>query len=165
MNSQQFAKLINGRQRGSELTREEEKIAKTNGLVVEEIAKTSGLVVVFGYSDDCAEFRGAVDDELGAYDGGEFHFFKDKSGGVSVATLDQIEGLKEEIQEFGIDVEIKTAVVKAEWDPDDVECAWRFVTELPSEKFHIYEGEDLFCIGLVIAVSDILDHINRSHGE
>ena len=26
---------------------------------------------MFGYSDDNAEFRGAVDDEVGCYDGGE----------------------------------------------------------------------------------------------
>ncbi len=39
----------------------------------EEIAKDNGFVVVFGYSDDCAEFRGAIEDEIGCYDGGRVY--------------------------------------------------------------------------------------------
>ncbi|WP_222946299.1 hypothetical protein [Paraburkholderia sp. UCT31] len=34
-----------------------------------EQAKAAGLVIVFGYSDDVMEFRGAIDDQLDSYDG------------------------------------------------------------------------------------------------
>lgn len=47
-------------QYGNELSAEEETIAKENG-----------LVVVFGASDDLCEIRGAEDDEIGCFDGGE----------------------------------------------------------------------------------------------
>ena len=39
----------------------------------EEIAKDNGFVVVFGYSDDGAEFRGAIEDEIGCYNGGRVY--------------------------------------------------------------------------------------------
>lgn len=54
-----FAEGLNGREYGSEITPFEE-----------QRAKELGFVVVFGYSDDNAEFRGAIDDEVGCYDGG-----------------------------------------------------------------------------------------------
>lgn len=53
--ARQFEKVY----RMDELTKEEEQVAKENG-----------FVVVYGYSDDCAEFRGAFDDEVGCFDGG-----------------------------------------------------------------------------------------------
>lgn len=53
------ARLLGKVYRLDELKKEEELFAKENG-----------LVVVFGYSDDCAEFRGAISDEIGCYDGG-----------------------------------------------------------------------------------------------
>ena len=39
----------------------------------EAIAKDNGLVIVFGYSDDCTEFRGAIEDEIGCYNGGRVY--------------------------------------------------------------------------------------------
>lgn len=67
MNINEFAKMLDGREIGCEITPEEERQAKE-----------LGYVVVFGYSDDNAEFRGAIDDEVGCYDGGEI--FIDKEG-------------------------------------------------------------------------------------
>ena len=54
-----FAEGLNGREYGNEITPFEE-----------QRAKELGFVVVFGYSDDSAEFRSAIDDEIGCYDGG-----------------------------------------------------------------------------------------------
>ena len=39
--------------------------------MVADIAKENGLVVVFGASDDLCEIRGAEDDEIDCFDGGE----------------------------------------------------------------------------------------------
>lgn len=66
MTAKEMAELLNGREYGNEITSDEEKLAKE-----------SGLVVVFGYSDDNCEFRGAIDDEVGCYCGGEIHLTKD----------------------------------------------------------------------------------------
>ena len=61
MTKEDFATLINGRQYRDELTKEEEKSAEG-----------SGLIVIFGASDDLIEFRGKLDDEIGAYEGTDF---------------------------------------------------------------------------------------------
>ena len=50
----EFANRLSGREYMSEISAEEEREAREKG-----------LVIVFGYSDDCIEFRGAIDDELG----------------------------------------------------------------------------------------------------
>ncbi len=57
MNAKQLAAQLNGREYGSEITKEEEAAAKK-----------AGLVVVYGASDDLVELRGAIEEEVGAYD-------------------------------------------------------------------------------------------------
>jgi hypothetical protein len=52
------ATLLNRREYGKEITHAESRMLRE-----------SGLVAVFGASDDLIEFRGAIDDELGAYGG------------------------------------------------------------------------------------------------
>lgn len=58
----EFAEKLNGRQYGNEITKSEE-----------QEAKELGFVVVFGYSDDNAEFRGAYNEEIGCWDGGRVY--------------------------------------------------------------------------------------------
>ena len=58
MNTKELAALLNGREYGSEISKAEEAQAKADG-----------LVVVFGYSDDNVELRGAIHDEIGASQG------------------------------------------------------------------------------------------------
>lgn len=55
----EFAEGLNGRSFLNEITPFEE-----------QRAKELGFVVVFGYSDDNAEFCGAISEEIGCYDGG-----------------------------------------------------------------------------------------------
>jgi len=57
--AEELAAKLNGREYGEEITDTEE---------IE--AKKSGLVVIFGYSDDSAELRGAINDEIGCNGGG-----------------------------------------------------------------------------------------------
>ncbi|HET8685200.1 MAG TPA: hypothetical protein VFM18_00895 [Methanosarcina sp.] len=66
MNSKELAALLNGRQYRAEITKDEECQATQNN-----------LVVVFGASDDLMEFRGAIDDELGAWEGTTAYLTKD----------------------------------------------------------------------------------------
>ena len=58
----EFAAKLNGRQYGNEISKLEA-----------QQAKDLGFVVVFGYSDDNTEFRGAYDDEVGCFDGGRVY--------------------------------------------------------------------------------------------
>jgi hypothetical protein len=63
----EFAEKLNGRNYLYEMTEEEEAEAKA-----------LGFIVVFGYSDDNAEFRGAYDEEIGCWDGGRVYEDGDK---------------------------------------------------------------------------------------
>ena len=59
MTPAEFAARLNGRTYRNEVSTAEAKEAKA-----------AGLVVVYGYSDDNVELAGAIDDEIGANDGG-----------------------------------------------------------------------------------------------
>ncbi len=65
MNKEELAKRLDGRLIGNEISKEEE--AK---------AQEDGLIVIFGASDDLAEIRGAIYDEVGCYDGGVIAFYQ-----------------------------------------------------------------------------------------
>ena len=58
----EFAAKLNGREYRKEITPAEEREAKE-----------LGFVVVFGYSDDNAELRGSIDDEIGCFNGGRVY--------------------------------------------------------------------------------------------
>jgi len=59
MTKEQWAEKLTGREIGEELTTDEEKQAKRDG-----------ILIVFGASDDLCEFRGVIHDEADCYDGG-----------------------------------------------------------------------------------------------
>lgn len=108
MTLKEFASLLDGREYGCEITPSEEALAKE-----------LGFVVVFGYSDDNAELRGAINDEIGCYDGGVLEH-KDLP-----------------------------STIYADWCPEDIDCAWAYGTSIPHEKFYIYDNGELYCVGIV----------------
>ena len=112
MTRKEFAQMLDGREYQHEITKEEEALAK-------ELS----FVVVFGYSDDNAELRGAIDDEIGCFDGGVLEH-KDLPSGIY-----------------------------ADWCPEDMDCSWAYVTSIPHEKFNIYEDGELYCVGIVCDIS------------
>lgn len=124
MTAKELAQKLNGREYRQEITTNEEKAAKA-----------SNLVVVFGYSDDNTEFRGAIDDEVGCYDGGTFYV--SRSGFV--------------YQDAGSD----RARIDALWCESEVKAAWSYKTNIPHETFNIYEAGELFCVGIVFSVEDL----------
>jgi hypothetical protein len=63
MNVQEFAKMLDGREYDYEITTSEDIDAMQ-----------LGFVIIFGYSDDNAELRGAIQDEIGCYGGGIIYF-------------------------------------------------------------------------------------------
>ena len=113
MTLKQFAEILNGREYGCEITKEEEALAKE-----------LGFVVVFGYSDDNVELRGAIDDEIGCYNGG-------------VLEHDDLPG-----------------TIYADWCPEDIDCSWAYGTAIPHEKFYIYEDGELYCVGIVCDINE-----------
>ena len=124
MTAKELANRLDGRQVLEEITKDEERLAKE-----------SGLVAVFGYSDDNIEFRGAIDDEFGAWEGGTFWVYQ--SG--RVWNTDRLPGECKKIEALWCDGE----------GP-----AWAYRTDIPHETFNIYEDDELFCIGIVFSVKE-----------
>lgn len=108
MTCKEFAKMLDGREYMHEITKEEEALAKE-----------LGFVVVFGYSDDNAELRGAIDDEIGCFNGGKLEH-KDLPD-----------------------------VIYAKWFDRESNYAWSYKTSIPHETFRIYEDGDYWCMGIV----------------
>ncbi len=131
MNAKELAAQLNGRQYTKEITKEEA-----------ELAKQYGLVVAFGASDDLIEFRGAIYDEAGVYDGGE----------VSIVNGEIVD---KEVFAHEKTVLTKyrhpfppTRIVKALWCQDNLETSWLIETQ-DGEPFDIKEEDNLYCRGVV----------------
>lgn len=135
MTSKELAALLDGNNYYNEIDKEQETIAAGNG-----------LVVVFGYSDDNVELRGAIDDEVGAYDGTTFHVTRD-------GVLQMPECNCDKCKYFGI-AKRAAAEIKAVWH-NTGDASWTFETAIPHETFRIYENGELFCIGIVFSLNDL----------
>lgn len=112
MKLKEFAQMLDGREYRHEITKEEESLAKE-----------LGFVVVFGYSDDNAELRGAIDDEIGCFDGGVLEH-KDLPD-----------------------------VIYAKWCDREANYCWSYKTSIPHETFRIYEDGDYWCAGIVCDIN------------
>ena len=102
----------------------------------EKEAESNGLVAVFGYSDDNVELAGAISDEIGAFDGVVFHVGKD--GSYCVGESDALNR------------------IQAVWCAPESEAAWTVKTDIPHETFNIYEDGELFCVGIVFTLNDLM---------
>lgn len=123
MTPQEAAKKLDGSQYREEGSRE-----------LFAAMKAAGLVAVFGASDDLVEFRGAIDDELGAYGGTTVYLAADGS------LINDCVGRP------------KGKAIEAKWD--DGGYSWRYETAIPCERFVVREDDDLYCEGIVFALAD-----------
>ena len=137
---EQLADKLTGREYGSEITEAEEAQAKADR-----------LVVIFGYSDDNLELRGAIDDEVSAW------------GGTTVVIadgniLEDIEDDREVLEKYGFleAVEKKLAAatkIEAKWDEGGY--SWLIETRAPHSTFEILCDGEKFCRGIVIDLKEI----------
>lgn len=133
MDIKKFAKILHNRYERREITKEEEKLAKK-----------LGYVVVFGYSDDNMEFRGAINDEFGCFDGGVCYLTKN--------------GLFENCEcecKYSEEAKKNTVSIEAIWC-ENSEYAWIYKTDIPHEKFDILDDENnKWCQGIVFDINNI----------
>ena len=108
-------------------------------------AKDAGLVVVFGYSDDDLEFRGAIDDEVGAFDGVEVPII---DGEIMRMPCDNCQ--EEECQLWKKAIE-KARFIRAEY----TDGGWKIETTIPHARFTIYEDGEVFSEGIVFHMDDL----------
>ena len=130
-----LAAILNGRQYGSEITDEEQRAAAD-----------AGLVVVFGYSDDNVELRGAIDAEVSAYNG-------------TIVRLDGSDVLENDCENESCPhferAMAQAPFFRARWCAPDAVAAWTFAVPWPHETFRVMEDGDLFCVGVVFALADV----------
>jgi hypothetical protein len=141
MTKEKLAELLHGREYGDDITKEE----------TAEYRK-SGLVIVFGASDDLLEFRGAIYEELGAFNGTIAKVFK-KGDKWEAVNEEDFEEEKIKMSEYGID--LKGFQIEAEWSPTEPECSWLIKTEIPHATFDIMEDGELFCRGIVFSIDEL----------
>lgn len=124
--------------------------------VEEQIAKESGLVVIFGGSDDLVEFRGAIYDEIDAFDGAHFII---ATPGTEIPVDEDEETYRKakELEVVPIEKESTTKKNRFEavWLPNEPKCYWLIKTNLPHSTFDIMADGELFCRGVIIDVLDL----------
>lgn len=135
MTAKELAARLSGREVGDE-------IADTEA----ELAAYDGLVVVYGYSDDNVEIRGAIDEEIGAYEGATVYFNKD---GLMYEPPCDGDGCP-----YYNAARTAHKAITAVWHGDGWPC-WTFETDIPHETFDIYEDGEVWCVGIVFSVEDL----------
>ena len=138
MTKEKLAEILNGRAYREEITEQEEKLAEQ-----------SGLIVVFPYSDDNIEFRGAIDDELGCYGDHEFFLKRDR-------VLESTHGCECEFCGYG-EATKNAKILEAIWDGSGKEgtLAWQYRINAPYAKFEIRDEGVPWAMGIVIDQKDL----------
>lgn len=137
MTRETLAARLNGRAMGCEITDAEAALAKDDG-----------LVVVFGASDDLIEFRGAIEDEQGCYDGGTFYVVDG-----ALADFSEECGCRHE-EAARARAKATGIAIEAVWDGDDSDWPWMYRTKIPHATFEIHDDEGAYCRGIVFDLKD-----------
>ena len=106
-----------------------------------------GVVVAYGQSDDLLQLRGAIADELGAYEGTEI---KLNNKGIVKNLCDEEDCpyfLKEESE--------ARFFIKSEYDPASIDATWLITSNIPHETFDLMSEDELFCRGIVFLLGDL----------
>jgi len=106
---------------------------------------SAGCVAVFGASDDLMEFRGAINDEVGCYDGGTAYV---TSNGLFETECDNDDCPHE--KRF----KSLCATIEAVWCETE-EYSWTYETSIPHASFDVMEDGEKYCRGIVFKLSDV----------
>lgn len=139
MTKEELAATLTGREYMNEITKAEQ-----------EQAKAANLVVVFGASDDLMEFRGAIDDEVGAYEGAEVEV--DAKG--LIPNFESISRNDKEALRDCLTREGKGKTIEA-LSCEEVPYLWTFKTDIPHATFEILDEGDPYCRGIVFSLADL----------
>lgn len=133
MITKEIAAILDGMEYGEDIKEQDIQYAKVNG-----------AVIVFGASDDLMEFRGAIYDEIGCFDGGSAYL--DKNG------LVQNKCDNEDCPYFREKL-LHAKIVKAIWNSEGY--SWMYKTDIPHETFEILEEGEKYCRGIVFLMEDL----------
>ena len=128
-----FALVLENVKMGGELT-----------LNQEAYCKQCGLVVVFGASDDLAEFRGAINDEAGMDE-----IRLTESG--KIMSEESIDALQSLLDDGTIKKAPPTRIITHTFGNE----GHRFATDIPHAEFSVFEDGEPFGKGIVFHISDL----------
>lgn len=114
---------------------------------IQQQAKAAGLVIVTGGSDDLMEFKGAINDEVGAYDGGTAYV--DAKG--LLPDRENIDDDDKLADYFARKPAAKP--IEALWDAEEGYC-WTYETEIPHVTFELLDDGETWCRGIVFRLAD-----------
>ena len=159
-----LAKLLDGNEHGNEL--ENDVIKDIEGFCAER-----NWLIVFPYSDDNVELRGAYDDELGAWDGtilrfvkaGDFYMDEDDEECYHKASKNMFVVVnKQEINEIkksiGNWLDYNGLIIEALWEPDrlpDYAWAYNALGNVNYAKFNILSDGEPWARCLIIDLNNI----------
>ena len=103
--------------------------------------RDAGLVAIFGYSDDVAELRGAIDDEVGAST-----IYLTENGLYRKSCEDEYCPHEKTVR-------LNCRTVEPRWC-DEPDVSWTYRTDIPHKVFHIMEDGDVYCRGIVFYLGD-----------
>lgn len=112
----------------------------------ERDAKDASLVVVYGYSDDNVEFCGAINDEVGAYNGTTVYI-------TPASVLQEPDCDRDDCPYFTRERK-RAKTIKAVWHDEGSPC-WTFETDIPHETFTVMEDGEPWCIGIVFSIKHL----------
>lgn len=138
MTVKEFAEMLDGVQYGHEMS---------DGM--KNKAKEEGLVVIYGASDDLIELNGAIDDEGDVYEGGVVYF--NENGILHCPNCDS----EWRNCPYYENEKKRAKVVKAVWCGKGAKAAWTYEIGVPHACFNVYEGDDLYCQGIVFRLGDM----------
>lgn len=141
MTKEDFAQQITMRAYTEEMT-DAEKIQ----------ARDAGLVVIFGRSDDITVLAGAIDEAF--YDGKPIMLNPQGAlSGLNDGDTYEFNNLSD--MEACVDQLRYSKPVKAIWHNSPSEYCWTFETDIPHATFEVIDGEESYCLGIVIDMKDL----------
>lgn len=141
MTEDELCGLLNGRQYKEEINAEIERKVREHNLHW----TYSQLVIVFGGSDDLMEFRGAIEDEVGCYDGGKAY--------LTINGLLENHCDDEECPYFA-DKKKRAMTIEALWCAEK-DIPWTYKTDIPHSTFEIVDDGEIYCRGIVFNLADV----------
>jgi hypothetical protein len=124
--------------------------------------KRDGIILAYGASDDLLEFEGALNDEVGAWNGTTVRIGRHAYGEGEPFVFDEDENRKK--MTFNKAQILRMKKITAIWCPRnekrEVWASWHIVTPdiEPVAWFDIFENGKLFCRGLIIP-ADLLEAV------
>lgn len=102
-------------------------------------------MIAFGASDDLMELRGAVYDELSAYNGTTAHF---TPAGLLVNECEN-----DQCPHYAR-AKAKASAVRAVWSEKRGQPSWTYETDIPHSTFEVAEHGSPYCRGIVFDLAD-----------